>query len=102
VQGERADQLLGPDDRQDLVQTQVVDSVRAQPVEAGLPSVLTADRQGVAGGVGRLPQRTLDDLGRRVDRGADREVDDPVRMRTSLLGVAREAVPGEVAEPGGD
>ena len=37
---------------------------------------------------------------RRVDRRADRQVDDAVRVRPGLLAVRRQAVPGELGQPG--
>jgi len=76
--------------------------VAAEPVQTGLAGVLTADGQRVARSVRGVTQRLLDDLRGRVDGRADREVDDPVRVGPGAGRVLGQAVPGEVAEPGGD
>ncbi len=77
VERQRADQLLGPDDRQDLVRAQPDDPVDAgQPGDDGVAHGGPPDRQRVAGRVRLGGERPLDDLGRGVDRSPDRQVDD--------------------------
>ena len=99
VDRHRADELLGADHRQHAVEAEPGDAVAAgQPVDRRLPGRLEADRRRVARGVGRVAQGLLHDLGRRVDRRADREVDDAVGVRARRRGVVGELVPGEVRE----
>ena len=56
-------------------------------------------RERVAGRVGRRRERRLHDLGGRVDRGADRQVDDAVGVGAGAVAVRGEHVPGEVGQP---
>ena len=103
VAGQRGDQLLGADQRQDLVQTETGDPVPAlEPVDRRLPRRGPPDGDRVARGVRGVAQRLLRDLRGRVHRGADREVDDPVGVLTRPLRMGREVVPGEVGQQAGD
>ena len=96
-------QLLGADERQHAVEAEAGHPVAStQPVDGRLPGRDRADRERVARRVGGSTQRVLDDPRGRVDRRADREVDDPVRVRPGALGVLDQSVPGEVRESSRD
>ena len=76
VQGQGADRLLEPDDRQHRLQRHRRDAVGAvEPVGVGLPQVGAADGERVAGRVALVHQGALRHRGRRVDRRSDRQVD---------------------------
>ncbi len=66
---------------------------RSNHSQIALTHVGGPDCQRVAGGIGGLGERRADELRRRVDRGADGQVDDSVRVRGPLAPCRARASP---------
>ena len=97
-------QLLGADGRQDVVDGEPVDAAAPlEPVDDRLPESGGADGLRVGVRVGGVRERLPDQVGRRVDGRADRQVDDAGTIterhsRPGPLGVGRHEIPGVVRE----
>ncbi len=101
--GQPGDQLLGADHRQHAVVGQAGrPPAGGQVADDRGPQRGRAPGERVARGVRGLPQRLLGELGGRVDRGADREVDQAVRMRGRQCAGVRQRIPGEVRQAAGE
>lgn len=97
--GEPGDQFLGADDRQDVVVGDVPGAEAAlQPARDRVTQSDRAPHGGVARRVRRGDQSFLDQVGHRVDGGADGEVDDPTGVSGGRRFVRLQLVPGEGGE----
>ena len=70
-----------------------------EPARGRLPDGRGTGSLRIAGGVVGRAQRCADHLGHRVDRRADRQVDDAARMRSRQLGGGQQRVPREGRQP---
>jgi len=73
-------------------------AVQSLRLDQRLAQYRSADGERVAGRVGRSGERVLHHARRRVDGGADRQVDDAAGVGAGGVGVRREAVPRELGQ----